>query len=460
VEFIPDQSSEPGKTVTIRVLLNGEAVTYPVDVNYDIYTGSTALGSGIVSITGGIEAAFDYDLPGNIVSGDISFSVTAVANAGTGPGDTHRVSIINGNVEPLPSLEITQNGVLTSIVTSDGGLVSVRAMVRDSNSMDTHTYDWSGTDNLLLASNPGLLDAQFIIDPTSVLPGFYKVEVMVADDGLPSLDATVEIYLQFLNTAPVLTNQDSDGDGIADNIEGFGDGDGDGIPDYLDGLDNAAMMQTTTGVFDRWLMNTQPGLGLRLGKISLATNHHVAGVSADEIWQMAGSLGGVVPADATDSYTNAGGYFDFEIHGLNQPGQSVLVVIPQFVIIPENAVYRKYTEAFGWNSYVEDSRNGLSSAPGEPGVCPAPGDPAFVPGLNQGHFCVQLLVEDGGPNDADARRNGVIEDPGGVATLTATQTVTSSSSGGGSMGGVILLLLLLRLDRLNAGIRRIYTIRL
>ncbi|MCP5092919.1 MAG: hypothetical protein GY949_18555, partial [Gammaproteobacteria bacterium] len=92
--------------------------------------------------------------------------------------------------------------------------------------------------------------------------------------------------------------------------------------------------------------------------------------------------------------------------------------------------------------------NGLLSALGEEGVCPAPGDPAYVPGLNQGHYCVQLLIEDGGPNDGDGRRNGVIVDPGGVAIAVPTSTnapAASSSSGGGQIDAWLLLFNLLLL---------------
>ena len=457
VEFLPDQLSEPGATLTIRVLLNGEAAAYPVDINYEIFEGSSSIpsGSGIIAITAGIEGEFDYVVPGHILSGDISFNLTTVTNSVKGPMATHKVSVISENVTPLARLKITQNGVLTNIIAADGGPVTVQATVQDTNSADIHIYDWSETDNSLLASNPGATDAQFIIDPTGFLPGFYKIGVKVTDDGLPNLDVETELYLQLVDTAPLLLNQNSDNDGIDDVDEGFGDSDSDGIPDYLDGLDNPVLMQAKEGVFDQWLMNAQSGLGIRLGKISLVAGQHIANINADDIEQIAGTLGGPVPANATDNYTNVGGYFDFEIHGLTQPGQAVLVVIPQLAPIPQAAVYRKYTETGGWRSFVADSKNVLSSTAGEAGICPAPGDLAYVPGLNQGHYCVQLLIEDGGANDGDARRNGIIKDPGGVSRLNTAPATSSGSSGGGSVG-LLVLLLMLGLHRLNARLRRRY----
>ncbi len=66
-----------------------------------------------------------------------------------------------------------------------------------------------------------------------------------------------------------------------------------------------------------------------------------------------------------------------------------------------------------------DDNNGLASAPGEKGICPPPGDEAFTEGLTEGHWCVQLTIEDGGPNDADGNINQSIDDTGGLATLVA-----------------------------------------
>jgi hypothetical protein len=205
-------------------------------------------------------------------------------------------------------------------------------------------------------------------------------------------------------------------------------------------------------------MNVEAGMELRLGRIALMSGQHTPSVSASEISQLAGRLGGVVPANANDNYANVGGYFDFEIHGLGRPGQSVRVVIPQLAPIPRDAVYRKYTETAGWAVFVEDAGNALYSAPGAAGICPAPGDPAFVPGLNPGDYCVQLRIEDGGENDADRLANGVIKDPGGVAmssTAPPTAAVTPSGSGGGSAGLALLwLMLVLQLGKIRASCRR------
>ncbi|MBT4195065.1 MAG: DUF5011 domain-containing protein, partial [Gammaproteobacteria bacterium] len=454
VEFPPDQLSEPGMMLSIPVILNGLPAIYPVEVNYDVFEGSSSIASdsGSILVIEGIEGYFDYMMP---ASGDITFEITSVMNAVKGPMATHKVTVINQNVEPLSILEITQNSLLTRIIAKDAGPVTVKNTVQDTNPLDTHSFDWSQTDNVLLASNPGLSDSQFTFEPSSLSPGLVKINVKVTDNG--GLFTSIETSFKVLNTAPVfIEKQDSDGDGIDDEIEGYDDSDNDGIPDYLDGVENLSAMQGKEGISDKWLLNVQPGLAIRLGDIPLLADQHTANITAQDIENIAGSFGGVVPAEAIDTFTNTGGYFDFEITGLTSVGQSALIVIPQYAAIPANAAYRKYTTINGWMDFVEDSKNKLSSAVGEEGVCPAPGDSAYQhnDGLVEGDYCVQLLIEDGGPNDADSLKNGVIADPGGVAVAAIKEAdpvipaPANTSSGGGSIN-ILTLILLLGMYRLQ-----------
>jgi hypothetical protein len=82
--------------------------------------------------------------------------------------------------------------------------------------------------------------------------------------------------------------------------------------------------------------------------------------------------------------------------------------------IPRGAVYRKH-ERGGWRDFVSDDANAIASAPGAGGACPAPGSSAYAPGLRERDGCLELTIEDGGPNDADASIDGAISDPGGLA---------------------------------------------
>jgi len=103
----------------------------------------------------------------------------------------------------------------------------------------------------------------------------------------------------------------------------------------------------------------------------------------------------------------------------------VKIVLPQYLPIPTNAVYRKYTAANGWIEFVVDANNRYASSPGDVGYCPPPNDISWTDGLTQGHWCVQLTLEDGGPNDDDGLANRTIVDPGGVAVWASSNNLPS-----------------------------------
>ncbi|WP_413473515.1 Ig-like domain-containing protein, partial [Shewanella baltica] len=71
----------------------------------------------------------------------------------------------------------------------------------------------------------------------------------------------------------------------------------------------------------------------------------------------------------------------------------------------------------GWKDFVLNERNSVASSEGERGFCPPPGDSRWTAGLTEGHWCVQLTLEDGGPNDDDGVANRAIVDPGGVSVM-------------------------------------------
>ncbi len=465
VEFMPDQVSEAEEDVKVKVGLNGDAAMYPVEINYDVFEndGAIPVSSGSVSISNGITKRFEYLLPQHLQTGKVTFKMTSATNAVIGSKDLHTVTVVEDNIGPLATLEVYQKGQLTRIIAGDHGTATVKASVADVNPSNGHIFDWSKSDNVLLASSPGSTDSEFTFDPEQLSPGHYKLGVKVTDDGQPNLDAEVELYIWVIGLAPELGSNDSDDDGIDDGIEGIFDDDNNGIPDYLDGLDHPSHLQGETGIIDRWLLSVQAGLKVNLGLTSLLSENLAAIVNEEDISLLGSIAGGTVPADSIDDYEFPGGIFDFEISGLQIPGQSVLVVIPQHASIPEHAVYRKYTASLGWQDFVEDTNNKVFSAAGESGICPSPGDSGYTSGLTEGHHCVQLLLEDGGSNDADTLINGVIKDPGGVgvlkqstpvtvpATTTPTITpVTSITSGSGSSGGsgrldIVILMILVTL---------------
>ena len=112
-------------------------------------------------------------------------------------------------------------------------------------------------------------------------------------------------------------------------------------------------------------------------------------------------------------------------------GDSVAVIIPlsNGAVLPEGAVYRKYNTVQGWFSFVEDDRNSLSSAfTDASGNCPAANDPVYSPSLTAGDNCMQLRIEDGGPNDTDFTVNGSVEDPGAIVVENLPPVVVTNLS--------------------------------
>ncbi len=454
--FALDQSVGDGSSVTVNVFLDlpaVDAVTYPVSIPYTV-TGTAAnpadhdAASGTIVIPSGKTAS----LPFNVVDdglGDadqtVIFTMGTLVNAVSGAHNSHTVTIIEDNKIPKVTFGVSQFGN-TNLIASGNGDVTITATVDDPNPTDTHTYDWSLSNNNLVDIADGD-PATFVFSPAALLDGFYKVRLKVTDDGAPAAFAEVDLLLEVKLIVPTLTTADTDGDGVSDDAEAFYDLDSDGIPDYMDSSTLASNELQMDVNREDYVMRTDAGLTLRLGDVAVAAGSDGAEVQVSEIASYGGGEADPGTASAVDTVANTGGYYDFEIIGLPDAGQSVRVVIPQLAPLPNGAVYRKYDPTTGWQDFVIDANNEVASAPGQAGVCPLPGDAAFTAGLTEGHNCIQLTIEDGGGNDMDGVANHVIEDPaqlGGVQVVTSP--AASSGSGGGAVSAQWLLLLVIYLS--------------
>jgi hypothetical protein len=450
VNLAIDQTVSEGSTVTVAVFLSGPAPAYPVAVPYTV--GGSAINpedhdavDGVITINSGTIGNLVFHTVDDGISGEVAdsvvFELRAPSQAVPGSRRKHTVTIIEDNAAPLVKLQAEQSGVPTLIVSPVAGTVVVTAEVRDPNPEDAHSFDWSLTDNRLVDTGTAG-EGAFSFDPQLLTEGIYAIQVSVTDNGIPAQTVSNELLIRVSLPESVPSSaSDQDGDGIPDADEGRGDEDQDGIPDYLDAIDDPAILQGAERVADHALLSTEPGLGLRLGGTALTAGYYAAGITLQDIEAYAAQANGVSAA-VDGSLIFPGGLFDFEITGLSEPGQSVRVVISQAAPIGAGAVYRKYQPAHGWQDFIEDTLNSVSSAPGSAESCPAPGAEAYQPGLQAGYYCVQLTLEDGGPNDADRQRNGVIQDPGGVGvspqSVTDTSDSVSSSGGGGGGGGCVV----------------------
>ena len=453
IELSQDKVTAEGAAATFNVILNGSAVIYPVTVSYTLSGSSSTDGS-------------DYDLvngTATITSPNLSTTITAnIVNDGGGEGaetmvvtldsptnavlgfkSEHIMTIEEGNVAPDVTLSVDQGSGSTRLIQQAGANVVVTALATDANPADTLTYNWSATDNALTDLDGNPHDGSFTFDPITV--GDFMLNVTITDSGVGFLTTSDALMVSVRTTLPTLDTSDSDGDMVDDITEGLGDSDNDGIPNYLDNVNlpnNTLQQKLLTS--DAFVMETEPSLNMQLGQASFRAGGSRASVSDGDIVSHANNGAG---AQIDKEYRFNGGVFDFSIDGLSIGGQSVNIVIPQQSAIPYNAVYRKLKPS-GWMTFVDDVKNSVASAAGAEGYCPSPGDVAYQAGLIEGHWCVQLTIEDGGPNDADGAVDKKIEDPGGVGVLLVVSAVPADavvevnvSSGGGSLSPLWLSLL-------------------
>ncbi|QYX66870.1 putative Ig domain-containing protein [Shewanella putrefaciens] len=404
ISLSKDQLVGEGNEVVVSVHLNGAAPVYPLSVPYTV-SGSAGSGDhdlvdGVVEVTSGQQAEIRFSTfeDGEIeVDEDVLINLDPSLNLGS--KQQTQVLITEANIAPKVTLDVTQAGVHQFIVAQNGGDVRIDADITDANMQDSLTSTWA-SGSLNLQSD----DAGMFFSPVSVLPGIYPVSVTVTDNGLPALSTTERVYIVVRSSLPILTGADTDGDLIPDVQEGFTDSDDDGIPDYLDAINDCNIMPEGELQPVYFLAEGQAGVCLRLGNIALMQEQ--SGIQL---------LPDLVPEDSIAA--NVGGIFDFIATGLPQQGQSYSLVIPQRSPVPANAVYRKYQAQNGWKDFVIDTRNSVASSEGERGFCPPPGDSRWTSGLTEGHWCVQLTIEDGGPNDDDGVANRTIVDPSGVSVI-------------------------------------------
>ena len=395
-----------GKKVSVDIILNGEAPVYPVVIGLTI-SGSVDdndynLENHVITINTGTQASVLIDIvQDNNIEGNetLLVSLDEVNMSGI---SRQVITIIEGNIAPKVSLSSSQKAEDRRLITPTDGLVSIQAIVVDANE-DNISTQWLYDPALTISEIDGFT---LTLDPSELEPGIYNIGMSVTDDGGGSLSTTQTIYLEVLTSLAVLTDVDSDGDLTPDNEEGHSDSNQDGIPDFQDAIAECNVMPGQVLTQNRFLVEGEPGVCLRKG--STLANSEAAGVQLP--------LNDLIQSIGTDSaFQNVGGIFDYIATGLPIAGQQYQIVLTQTHPIPTDASYRKFSPLNGWANFVEDANNQLHSTTGQPGYCPPPSSNTWESGLNEGHWCVRLTLNDGGANDNDGIANQTIEDPGGVA---------------------------------------------
>ena len=391
----------------------------------------------------------------------------------------------------------------------------VSIIIRANNPSHKYLIDWGESDNNILAAMTSITGKSLYFDPTNIPTGLYKINVQIIDLlSQNEKKYTIEALINISDVTPApATNSEEEPQYVhlfdsgaslhwpAKNVPlQFSDVTYDtlmqrrlpfttferiqledslllapyqsitrkpsplntDIPlEVLAGEDTSRSINEFISLNYDWVTNwtslrgsnsirVANGLSLRGGDVIIATNQVGNHVTTADL-SAHGGPNGAAALYPVDNGLIPDQIVDFEVSGLTTPGQSVSIVIPQESPIPENPIYRKYMPHAGWVTFTEDSNNRLASTNKVNGICPTPDDAAYTTGLTVGHNCIQLTIEDGGPNDADQQANTIIKDPGGVTSavaVTTSNSVDGNSGGGGTGLSLIWLLLTLGATRL------------
>lgn len=412
-----EQVVAEGSRVLLPVSLNGKAPEYPMSVTYSVQGAASGDGNdhnlvnGTAVFTSGRTTNIEFDV---FVDSEIESIEDIVVVLGqevnAGLQSSTRVWITESNIAPEVSLKVVQAGQERALVSQSEGAVLISANTYDSNIGDSLSLEWhvnpvgslSGSSPI----NTGQNNNEFVFSPELVDVGVYRITAVVTDSGAAALTDSEHVYVEVVAALATLTPElDSDGDLVPDIAEGYLDLDGDGIPAYIDSRSECNVVPGIAGAETEYFLEAQSGVCMREGRLAATSEQNGLALQ---------SLENTVVADSNTQLT--GELFDFEIYGLPVAGKSSYVVIPQVNPIPTDARYRKYNiNSQTWFDFVVDDNNKVYSASNEQGACPSPGNRRWQEGLIAGNWCVQLLIQDGGPNDSDGTADGGIADPGGIA---------------------------------------------
>ncbi|WP_197475601.1 hypothetical protein, partial [Oleiphilus sp. HI0043] len=127
-------------------------------------------------------------------------------NAVIGANEQHQITITESNIAPRLNVTAEQNGLALTTLSSGEGLVTIHALVDDLNSADSHSFDWSKTDNQLVDLDGDSRTLTF--DPVNLSTGVYIAEVSVTDNGTPSKASNARINLRVIDTYLTLSAND------------------------------------------------------------------------------------------------------------------------------------------------------------------------------------------------------------------------------------------------------------
>ncbi len=404
----------------ISIWLSDEAISYPVAVQFS--AEGVVLNEDKLLIDIQDERRRSYQLSGQ-TGNNASIKLTAVssANAVLGTPAVHQLQA--GTVASTAALQVSieQAGLAGYAVRQEAGLIRLHAGNSHDKALD---YRWQLGELAAVA----VVEADVVTLDPAKLQGRYQFKLQATDNN-QTLETDV-VLLVVAGCAHDHCGSELDQSGLPAAANLFTEQPGrlplcpKVAPDQ-----NGRVSSCTAAEAGVSYLEIPAQYQLTLGQQSEKTswNSGQFGVALND---------GALP---DQGYQQLSQLVDFEVRNLNNQGESVPVVIPlpQGRQITAESVWRKHHNG-RWFDFVQNSRNQLFSAgKNSEGRCPLVSDVVWTPGLTAKHECVRLIIEDGGPNDADGKANGVIVDPGVLAQVVKEDKVYQTS--GGSTGWLALV---------------------
>jgi uncharacterized repeat protein (TIGR02543 family) len=409
-------SQQPGKLTTaaqIGVFLSDDAIEYPVTVSVE------ALGVDGVPAVFEIQAADerrkDYRFtPISAEQNKLSLQAKTVQNAIVGTPAVHTV-VMQTTVLPISLNAMTsQDETETLVVNKQAGMVKV---LTQTSSVGNFTYEFSAQ-GIAFVTQAGVTT----FDPSLLAAGRYNIKVSAqSDDGRVGV---TELSVRVIDSCPLASCDAISAVGIPTQVNPQAE-----FEERLPLCPQQAQgnrVQSCEGKQSDFI-EAPAGYLLGLGRVADAQS-----------WS-SGQFGGALTETSVPDagFTQRGYRVNFDVQGLENPGEAVPVVIPlpDGVVVPSNAVWRKLI-AGKWQNFVSNSANRVDSAMRDSqGLCPTVASNVWQSGLIAGMQCVRLTIQDGGPNDDDQTANSVIRDPGVLATVNQ-YTLSFDSAGGSSVAAI------------------------
>jgi len=308
------------------------------------------------------------------------------------------------------------------IIARSGEFASVT--VRTRSNLSGLAYDWS-------KSHPRVLEVATYADdgatiqfpPASLNPAARDVVAVVTGAGVTARGRQRLVIL--------------DG-GVG---EAFTDSDQDGYPVGVDSDDGNArrMLANPNEATNTVIAVSEHALALGdIATVSAALGGYVSATFLldDEAFVRAAELRHAeVEHKLIPNVNNDIGNVSLELHNLDTAQGSVVIALPGN--LPLNPLLRLYKPKQGeWQALETDNGDSIGSAPRAASGCPVAQSPNYQDTLTAGVGCVRVTVTDGGVNDADERRDGVVTLILNIGSaIDPTQVGAGGSGNGGSGSG-------------------------